>query len=255
MTGERADRQASDLRHAWDEQAAAWSRWTRSSVDAAFFDRYNLPSFLELVPPARGLTLEIGCGEGRVARTLVVLGHQVVGVDGSPTLAALTAEGTEIGTGVPASAGDAAALPIAPGVAELVVAFMVMQDVDDLSASMREVARVLQPGGRACIAVLHPFDTAGQFDGEEPDAGFRLVRPYPEADRLEDRVDLGGDVMVFHCMHRPIGAYVDALADAGLLVERLREPVPDDDVVADVPRMARQRRVPAWMHLRAVKPF
>ena len=43
-------------------------------------------SFLELVPEAGRLTIEVGCGEGRVARELLALGHRVVGFDASPAL-------------------------------------------------------------------------------------------------------------------------------------------------------------------------
>jgi hypothetical protein len=50
--------------------------------------------------------------------------------------------------------------------------------------------------------------------------------------------------MTFLDSHRPLEEYVDALADAGFLVERLRE-------VTD--REGRRRRVPLFLDLRAVR--
>ena len=53
--------------------------------------------------------------------------------------------------------------------------------------------------------------------------------------------------------HRPLQAYADAIAQAGLLIELLREPaVPEAAIVA--PRSRRWQRVPLFLHARAVKP-
>jgi len=42
---------------------------------------------------------------------------------------------------------DAAALPFEDGSADLVIAFMSLMDMDEMPASVRELARVLEPGG------------------------------------------------------------------------------------------------------------
>ena len=52
----------------------------------------------------------------------------------------------------------------------------------------------------------------------------------------------------------PLEGYVGALESAGLLLERLREPAPDDALVAEVPATARLRRIPLYLHFRALKP-
>jgi 2-polyprenyl-3-methyl-5-hydroxy-6-metoxy-1,4-benzoquinol methylase len=43
-------------------------------------------SIYELLPPPRGLTLDVGCGEGRLTRELSARGYEVVGVDASTAL-------------------------------------------------------------------------------------------------------------------------------------------------------------------------
>jgi ubiquinone/menaquinone biosynthesis C-methylase UbiE len=51
---------------------------------------------------------------------------------------------------------------------------MVLHDVDDLDGAVREAARVLEPGGRLCLAIVHPMNSAGRFEGEAADAPFRI---------------------------------------------------------------------------------
>jgi hypothetical protein len=60
--------------------------------------------------------------------------------------------------------------------------------------------------------------------------------------------------MTFHDTHRPLGDYFGALERAGLLVEALREPAPDDAYVADHPEVERWRRAPAFVVVRARRP-
>lgn len=238
------------LREAWESEAEAWAAWARTPDHDHFFWRLNLPRFLELVPEPGHLTLDVGCGEGRVGRALAARGHRVVGLDASPTLARLAATHERQQVTV---LGDAMALPLRDASTDLVVAFMSLQDVDDLDASVQEIARVLRRGGMLCMAILHPLSTAGEFVDDDVDSPFVLRRPYPEPYRFVQPLERDGLTMVFHSMHHSLAAYASALRDAGLLIELLTEPLPDDDLVRDEPRMARVRRVPWYLHIRAIR--
>jgi molybdopterin-guanine dinucleotide biosynthesis protein A/SAM-dependent methyltransferase len=234
MLGER-----DSLRVAWEEHAADWIAWARDYELDHFFWRFNLPRFLELVPEPGRLTVDLGCGEGRMARELQLAGHTVVGIDTSPTLAeaARTAEPpTQV------LVADAAEVPLDDGVADLVLAFMSLMNVDDLDAVVAEAARLLEPGGRLCFAVVHPAKSVADARG----AYFQQA-PYTTTS------ERGGRSMRFHEMHHPLEAFTRALERAGLLIETLREPVPDDEHVAAHPEMERWRREPCFLHGRAVK--
>jgi len=127
-----------------------------------------------------------------------------------------------------------------------------LQDVDDLDAVLVEIVRVLAPGGRLCFNVIHPLASSGDFvDDDDADADFLVHFPYSETRRFRETAERDGLTMTFHSEHRPLEAYVDALAGAGFVVELLREPVPDRAVLADVPRLRRQQRVPWYVHVRA----
>lgn len=227
------------LRQAWDDNAADWVRWARSpELDHGFW-RLNLPALLELLPEPRGEALDVGCGEGRVARELKRRGHRVVGLESSPALAAAARDAD---AGFEVVVGDAAAMPFADGRFDLVVASLSLMNMDDMPAVVREVARVSKAGGRFCFSALHPFNSWG-------DSG---SRSYFEIAAYEERIEEAGRAMTFHDTHRPLSSYFDALAEAGFLVERVAEPVPSAEHAAEHTAAARWRERPAFIHARAV---
>src|SRR3712207_6548510 len=138
---------------AWERRAAEWVAWARTPGHDVFFDRLNWPAFRALLPPPGRLTLDLGCGEGRVGRLLHAAGHRVIGLDSSPTLVGLAraAGGYE-----QVLHGDAASVPLEDGTVDLVVAFMSVHDMDDPAVALAEAARVLTPGGTLALAVVHP---------------------------------------------------------------------------------------------------
>lgn len=239
------------LKDAWEGNAEAWIRWARAPGHDSYW-RFHREQFLQLLPPPGRLTIDVGCGEGRLPRDLKALGHRVVGVDASPTLleAARAAD-----PGGEYLVADAVALPLPDGCADLVVAHMSLHDVDDLSGVVREIARVLVRGGRLCAAVVHPLNSAGEFEADEPDAPFRIAGSYLEPRRYTDRVERDGLAMTFESVHRPLEGYCRPLEEAGLLVEAVREhPVPDEAITPGLERGRRWQRIPLFLHIRGLKP-
>jgi SAM-dependent methyltransferase len=237
-----------DLRQAWEENAAAWVAWARAPGHDSYW-RFHRDVFLELVPAPSGRTLDLGCGEGRLARDLTALGHDVAGIDASPTMiAAARAAVPEMELHL----ADAAALPFADTSFGLVVAFMSLQDVDDLAGAIREAARVLAPGGSLCIAIVHPISSAGAFTERAADAPFVIEGSYLDESFTDATFERDGLAMRFVSRHAPLQTYVEELAVNGLLVERLREPKVPEAAFNDASGR-RWLRVPLFLHLRAVK--
>ena len=229
-----------DLAAAWEQHAGLWTAWARKPGHDSYW-QFGRDAFLALLPPARRLTLDVGCGEGRLSRDLRERGHRVVSIDRSPTL---VREAAAAARGFPALVGDAAALPIPDGACDLVVAYMSLHDVDPMEAAVGEAARVLRPGGHLCLAIVHPVNSAGAFTSHASDAAFTIEGSYLEPHGYVDRVERDGLRMVFTSRHRPLEDYLMALEAAGMLVEKLREVPGEDD---------RWRRVPMFLDLRAVK--
>jgi SAM-dependent methyltransferase len=148
---------------------------------------------------------------------------------------------------------DATALPLDDACADLALAFMSLQDIDGMPAAIQEAARVLEPGGRFCVAIVHPINSAGSFEEATADAPFVIKGDYLHAFHYADAVERDGLTMTFNSRHRPLEAYFAALKKAGFLVEALREPaLPEHAIVTEAGR--RWQRIPFFLHLRALRP-
>jgi SAM-dependent methyltransferase len=153
---------------------------------------------------------------------------------------------------LPALVGDAAALPFADASFDLVVAYMCLHDIDAMPQAVAEAARVLAEDGRLCAAIPHPLNSAGSFQGREPDAPFVIAGSYLDPAPTQQVASKGGIQLTFHSEHRPLEAYSRALAQAGLLIEAIREVGVPGEPRQDAAR--RWQRVPLFLHLRAIKP-
>jgi 2-polyprenyl-3-methyl-5-hydroxy-6-metoxy-1,4-benzoquinol methylase len=80
------------VRSARQARADAWVRWARSPELDDDFWLFHLRRFLDLLPAPGRLTVDVGCGEGRLTRALAAAGYRVVGADTASALvkAALT---------------------------------------------------------------------------------------------------------------------------------------------------------------------
>ena len=217
----------------WERVALDWATFARSDADALY--RANAEAFLAFLPPPAQLAIDIGCGEGRFDRLLADAGYAVIGIDGAPTLVRLASEAHPEGD---YRVADAYRLPLGDGVADLVLSFMALHDIEDLGAVCREARRVLRPGGSFCFAVIHPVASAGEFNSPHANARFVLDAYFPE--RVTTRPLFGDEVRQYH---RPLSAYFDALHDTAFAVVRLAE-LPTERRAAG--------RVPMFLHVQAV---
>jgi SAM-dependent methyltransferase len=235
------------LRQAWEAEAESWAVWARAPRHDAF-SHVTLDAIRGLLPEPAGWTVDLGGGEGRMGRALAAAGHRVVGVDSSPTLTRLAATHDQP---VESVVGDLAALPVRAGSADLAVACMSLQDVDDLDAAVREAARVLRAGGRLVMAIVHPINSAGRFAESSPDAPFVIAGSYFDSFRYSDHIERGGFEMTFHSVHHSLERYSRALEGAGFLIEAVREPRwldPGEATSTDG-----WHRIPCFLVLRAVR--
>lgn len=234
----------------WEAEAANWITWARTPGHDAYWE-YSPIFFRDVVPEPTGSTLEIGCGEGRVARDLQRLGHDVFAVDAAPSLLRAADEADPLGHYCVA---DAARLPFPDRAFDLVVAYNSLMDMDDMPRAVQEAARVLRGGGSFCICVTHPMSDAGSFERREADARFVISDSYLDTHVIDETFERDGLVMRFRSFAQTIEAYSRALEAAGLLIARLREPSQRDDVVASDEAERRWQRVPMFLFLAAVKP-
>jgi SAM-dependent methyltransferase len=226
----------------WKTEASRWAAWARAPGHDAYW--YYRDAFFELVPPPGRATLEVGCGEGRVARDLAARGHTVTAVDFIPELVDLARAEDPASTYLVA---DAASLPFDDADFDVVVAYNSLMDFDDMPAAVGEMGRALQDGGHLCACVTHPVMDVGRWQGE----ALVIEGSYLDKHRFEGTFGRDGLEITFRGWCYPLEAYTRALEDAGFVIEALREPVPADDAP---PEYDHHRRIPAFLMLRARKP-
>jgi SAM-dependent methyltransferase len=185
-----------------------------------------------------------------VARDLARRGHTVTAVDAAPTLLSYAQEADPIGRYLVA---DAAALPFSAETFDIVVAYNVLMDIQDMPGAVREAARVLAPGGRFCICVTHPLHDVGRFAGREEDAAFTISGSYLGRRPYKGTVEQDGLRMTFRGWCYALEEYARAIEEAGLCIDRLREPAAPAQAVAQRASWRRWQRVPMFLHLRAIK--
>ncbi len=165
--------------------------------------------------------LELGCGAGQGARFLRTKNSRAVGCDVSGAqLAQSRLLDARTGTSVPVVQADAQRLPFRSAAFDLVVsAFGAVPFVADSAGVMREVARVLRPGGRFVFSVTHP--TRWAFPDDPGPAGLTVQQSY--FDRTP-YVEQSGGVTTYVEHHRTLGDRVRELVAAGLVLTDLIEP-------------------------------
>jgi SAM-dependent methyltransferase len=166
--------------------------------------------------------LEVGCGSAPCARWLAAHGARPVGLDLSRAMlsrgAAVMAGG---GPQVPLVQAGAEALPFADESFDLACsAFGAVPFVADSALVMREVARVLRPGGRWVFAVNHPMRWIFR-DDPGPDGLLATFSYFDRSPYVEHDAD-GAPSYVEH--HRTLGDRVREIVAAGLTLLDVIEP-------------------------------
>jgi len=234
----------------WEAEAQNWIRWARAPDHDSYW-YYRDSFFDEIVPPAGRLTLDIGCGEGRVTRDLRDRGHRVVGIDTSQTLLQHAREADPTGL---YARGDAMSLPFDDRTFDVAVAYNTLMDVDGMPDAVAEAARVLEPGGSLCVSVTHPLADAGTFAGRQPDDPFVVAGSYLGRRRFVGTFERSGLTITFRGWCYPLSDYARALEEAGFVIQRIREPAAGDKAMAKFGESERRwRRVPLFLQMLARK--
>jgi SAM-dependent methyltransferase len=231
-----------DVPAVYDEMSE-W--WDAQAEDGFYNAHYDRPAVLDLCGEVDGLRLvDIGCGSGFYLAELISRGARVVGVDGSAQQ--LTRARARVGpdielvehdlerplTMLDDASFDGAVMPL------------VYHHIDNRGGLLAEVRRVLRPGGWLVLSTSHPTSDWLQAGGS-----------YFAVERVDALFDgLGGRWRV-PFWRIPMGVLLDEVLAAGLVLDRVVEPVPPADREALSPRMHRRLNLePAFVALRAHRP-
>jgi ubiquinone/menaquinone biosynthesis C-methylase UbiE len=146
-------------------------RWRLVGTGPDSYERYQVPSifeplakmFLQRVPLQPGqCVLDVACGTGVIVRQAApILGSagRLVGVDLNSNMLDVALKRTPTG-GAPVEwrQGDAASLPCSNSEFDIVICQQGLQFFSDKPGALREMYRVLKPGGLVAICVWRPIE-------------------------------------------------------------------------------------------------
>lgn len=215
---------------AWydEKQGDTGDLWHRTLIDPGLFARIG-----SITPGTR--VLDLGCGNGYIARRLARAGGRVVGVDQAAELID-RARAREVAEPLGiiyhlADAGDLSLLSSSSF--DLGVANMSLMDIEDAGGAVREMGRLLVPGSRFVFSLSHPcFDVDSRSDYLVEDAQgsptvFRKVAGYnlPHSDTYPWPLPDGSSVRTVG-YHRSLAWYAKHLRSAGFAIVDMEEPSP-----------------------------
>lgn len=213
-------------RRYWEEAAADYQHRHGDflgDVDFCWCPEGLRESELRLLGDVAGRrVLEVGCGAAQCARWLTTQGATVIGVDLSASQLAHARElDRRTGVHVALAQGDATTLPVASESVDLACsAFGAVPFVADSGAVMREVARVLRPGGRWVFSTNHPMIWC--LPDEPDEHGLLVTQSYFERRAYLERDEHGAPSYVE--THRTMGDRVREIVAAGLVLLDILEP-------------------------------
>jgi ubiquinone/menaquinone biosynthesis C-methylase UbiE/catechol 2,3-dioxygenase-like lactoylglutathione lyase family enzyme len=192
----------------FDRKAAEWDASYDARTTRGHWQRARLEAVVRLVGEGPGSLLEVGVGSGRLLARLAERGWDVTGIDAAPRMVELARERVP---GAKLEVARVEELPFGDASFDAVVAVGVLEYAD-LKASLRELARVLSPGGRAVLGVLN---------SAAPAVVWSRLAMHPVARRVKRHVPFGRPLPPERRHPLSLQDTERALEAAGLAVERV----------------------------------
>lgn len=244
------------------ELVASWYDSLATDQGTDYHQKVVIPGVLRLLqtqPDEK--VLDLACGQGAVARALHAGGAHVTGVDLSPELIKHARQRSPRGIGY--LVGDARSLPDLPDCGfDAAICVLAIQNIDPMGPVFAEAARVLRPGGRLVVVLMHPaFRIPRQSGWRWNEDNKLMVR---EVNRYLSPLKIPIDVRPFRSpgkqliwtYHRPLQEYVNGLAAAGFWMAAMEE-WPSHRESRLGPRARGENRaraeIPLFLALRAVR--
>jgi ubiquinone/menaquinone biosynthesis C-methylase UbiE len=224
-----------------------------------------LPGTLKLLAPKPGdHVLDLACGQGVLCRLLAAKGITATGVDAAAELIRAARHRAVDAGSAPMQfhIGDARDLPfLTDGQFTAAACVLAIQNMHPLGPVFTEAARLIQPGGKLVIVMMHPCfrgpkETAWGWDAAKS-IQYRRTDRYLLPRKTPIVTHPGKDPGKYTwSFHKPIESYVKSLRNAGLLIDAMEE-WPSHKKSTSGPRAAAENvareEIPMFMAIRAVK--
>jgi ubiquinone/menaquinone biosynthesis C-methylase UbiE len=173
----------------------------------------------DLLGPGDGTCLDVCCGGGASAGQVRELGWTPLGVDLSAGQLGYAA------SRLPVVQADSAALPLPDRSVDAAICVLAHTDQPDYAAALREIARVLRPGGRFVHVGLHPCFVGVHADRRDLEQ-VKIYGRYASRTRSFDGWMPEGVVVRVGAWHMPLAPLLNGMLDAGFRIARTIETGP-----------------------------
>ncbi len=219
------------------------------------------PGVLRLLGDVKGAeVLDVACGQGAFSRILHERGAKVTGVDAALELIRKARQRSD--APIEYVVGDARKLSfLREQKFAAATCILAIQNIDSLAPVFEGIARALRAGGQAVVVMMHPCfrgPKCTQWGWDETErVQYRRVDRYllPRKEPIFTHPGKKSGEYTW-TFHRPIGAYVKAMREAGLLLNALEE-WPSHKTSTSGPRAAAEnlarKEIPMFLAIRGIK--
>lgn len=225
----------------WDKNARPRHEQILSGVDLSY-DYILMPTLLKLIGDLNLqkdiFILDVGCGSGIFTCKLSQYANHIMGIDYSPISIGIAQE-YKI-KNFSNSHGNVEFICVSlenfdwKGKFDVVTANMVLHTVFDIENASKNILEKLRIGGRFILTLPHPlFYISREIKGFH--SGIDYI--YPSTHFIDFSISNDRNPMPESTpfIHRPISFYSTVLSDNGLLIEKILEPYPDNDLMLKYP--------------------
>ena len=251
----------------WNKNAEAWTVMSRKGYDTRR-NHLNTPAFFEILPDINGSKgIDIGCGEGYNTRLLADKGAEIFAIDICDVfLKKAIDEETKEPKKINYLKADAHQIPFDDCSFDFATAFMSLMDMPEPEKAVKEIYRVLKPGGFFQFSIMHPcFPNPVKKILKNPDGSTyeaEVVDYFNSPDSYVVEWTFGTappelrdsfPKFKIPLFVRTLSQWINMLIQAGFQIEQLNEPFPSDEIVKQYPNLQDAQVVAYFLQVRCRK--
>lgn len=216
------------------------------SIDTKPFNAYyERPATLSLLPPVKGKkVVDAGCAAGWYSEWLLKQGAEVIALDFSPNMIAMTRRRIGEQADIIRADLNEPLHFIEDKTVDIVLSSLALHYIKNWEVPMAEFRRILKPSGTLVFSIHHPFMDFTVFKKEN----------YYVTEIINDEWETDTGKVKIQFYRRPLSKIISSVIDAGFAIEKLVEPMPTEKFKELQPQIyERLTKKPHFLFIRAAK--
>ena len=128
---------------------------------------------------------------------------------------------------------------------DVIVSYNVLSELENISTPLKEMARVLKPGGKIIISIVHPLYNLFVNDPETQEKStFSKLRSYCKIENI--KVSTMKGFKNFIVCRKPLSVYINEILKQGLILEEVKEVPVNKKVVGIIKKYKKRIGIPVF---------